>query len=297
MLLRDWHREAGVLRFLDRHLTIAVVSTRETSSSQQYRESTSLSFLVLSPSSSSDRVAAFVSSDCRSWTGRRQCSHGPCSILIRGWDHRRRIRIGDLRLEVRRATCLTDDVLHVRLITMAVQGTVLRSDVVGVRDATERVGDDMSFIEVRTFDARYLASFGVVASVTRDSSVASSWRTIFFAMTRTSWPCSFVNAQYFRSPNPMSTTTFVWRLPDRSPPSIVSSYPVKETCGSSFWFPSMNSYLCWLVCTGISLFFWMLIGVLRRIGLLCSRVVLLRYLLRLIGWRWGRLRICTSCHQ
>lgn len=57
-------------------------------------------------------------------------------ILIRGCDHRGRIWIGNLRFEVRRATRLADDVLHVRLVTMTIQGTVLWCDVVGVRDAT-----------------------------------------------------------------------------------------------------------------------------------------------------------------
>jgi len=51
---------------------------------------------------------------------------------------------------------------------MTIQCTVLRSDVVGVRDATERIGDDMSFIEICAFDSRYLRFIGVVASITRD---------------------------------------------------------------------------------------------------------------------------------
>lgn len=137
VLLRDWHRKAGVLRLLDRYLTIAVgIDARDILSRYSIGSRLRCRFLFcllfLRQTECSIRlvrIAVLEPVDDGVSTDR-------VGILIRGWNHRRRIRIGDLRLEVRRSTRLADNVLHVRLITMTIQCTVLRSDVVGVRDAT-----------------------------------------------------------------------------------------------------------------------------------------------------------------
>jgi len=145
VLLRDRHREAGILRLLDRHLTIAVgIDARNIFSRCGIVRGRRCSFcfllLFLRQTECSIRfvrIAVLEPVDDSVSTDR-------IGILIRGWNHRRRIRIGNLSLEVRRDTRLADNVLHVRLITMTVQGAILWCDVVSIRDATERNSDDVS---------------------------------------------------------------------------------------------------------------------------------------------------------
>lgn len=165
----DRHREACILHFLDCHLTIAVGSDmRDVFGRYGIRSRCRCRFLhrllflcQTECSISLVRITVFESVD-------EGVFSGGISILTRGRGRCLRVRIGDPRLKVGRATCLPDDVLHVRLIMVAVQEAVQRYDVVGVRNATVRISDNVSLVWVRAFDVRVFCFIGIIAPVNCD---------------------------------------------------------------------------------------------------------------------------------